>query len=1228
MSGPGDAIAICGVAAILPGAPDAEAFWRNVSEGRYGISEVDPERWDPELHFDPDPKAPERTYSKIGGWVREWEWDPLGWRLPIPPKVSDAMDEAQKWGVACTRMALLDYGWPERELDLERTAVVFGNAMAGEHHYLTSLRLAFPELARELAKAPSYASLPGDAREAIARELEENLDDWLPPVTEDTMPGELGNCLAGRVANLFNLRGPNFVVDAACASAVAAMDASFEGLIDGEFDAVITGGIDRNMGASTFIKFSAIGALSATGTRPYADGADGFVMGEGATVFVLKRLADAERAGDRIYAVVRGVAGSSDGKGKGITAPNPIGQRLAIERAWADSGLSPEACSLVEGHGTSTAVGDVVEVGSLTEAFSGAGLAPGSVALGSVKSNIGHLKSAAGGAGLLKAALALHHKVLPPSLHFERPNPNIDWSASPFAVNTELREWERRDDTPRVAAVSAFGFGGTNFHAVLEEHVPGRLNGNGRAAVSVPADPGRPQAKAPVRGALVIGAEDEAAIGDQLRAALESARAGRAPGPEAPRAATLRAPQRLAIDYGDPAELATKAEVAIRAFDSGSAAAWQALRARGIFRGSGPPPEVAFLYTGQGSQYANMLGELRRIEPLVAEAFEEADEVMRPLLDGRALSEIVFPDPGDADAVAAAEAELRKTEVTQPAVLTVDIALTRLLDAYGITPDFVMGHSLGEYGALVAAGVLPFEQALEAVSARGREMADLDMPDPGAMAAVSAPAEEIEEVLAQTEGYIVLANVNSTHQVVVGGASEPVGRAVAAFEERGHQAIPLPVSHAFHTEIVAPAGEPLRAMLGRLSLAPPRIPIVANVDGEFYPSGPGVEEQIIDILGRQVASPVQFVKGLRTLFDAGARVFVETGPKRALHGFASDVIGDEQAMNLYTNHPKLGDLVSFNHALCGLYASGLGTGGDGEQAAAAPAPAASEPAPAAAAPAPPPPAAKSEDLYRELGRLSAEFIRRGSELVGGDGLSPSARGEPVVITGASLGLPGTERVFDDRNVARILHGEQFIDVLPSHLRHEILDRRITRLVKGEDGSASFEEIGDVAEVIKLAARGGELDLAAEFGVESERVAALGAAPSSRSAPGSTRCAMRAYPGARLQDHHDGYAASRWLDPADGDARRHRGDLRRGLPRPGGVRGRDRAFRRRPLAARAAGRAGGAAGPPRRPRRQRRADRGRSPHPRPPGASWRRSPIASIAASSSGSSRWVTPSSRS
>ena len=263
-----DAVAIIGVGALLPDAPNVSAFWDNVAGGRYSITEVDPARWDPALYFDPDPKAPDKTYSTIGGWVRDWEWDPIGWHLPIPPTVAMAMDHAQKWAVACARMALLDAGWPERELDRERTAVILGNAMSGEQHYRTALRISFPELARELEAAPSFAALGADTRAAVAAEWHDALGDDLPSITEDTMPGELGNCMAGRIANLFDLHGPNFVVDAACASAMAAMEASIDGLLEGEFDVAITGGIDRNMGAATYVKFCKIGALSATGTRP------------------------------------------------------------------------------------------------------------------------------------------------------------------------------------------------------------------------------------------------------------------------------------------------------------------------------------------------------------------------------------------------------------------------------------------------------------------------------------------------------------------------------------------------------------------------------------------------------------------------------------------------------------------------------------------------------------------------------------------------------------------------------------------------------------------------------------------------------------------------------------------------------------------------------------------------------------------------------------------------
>ncbi len=728
------------------------------------------------------------------------------------------------------------------------------------------------------------------------------------------------------------------------------MNAAVGGLLDHQYDVAVSGGIDRNNAVNGFVKFCKIGALSATGTRPFDAGADGFVMGEGAAIYVLKRLADAERDGDRIYAVLLALGGSSDGKGKGITAPNPVGQRLAVERAWRGSGLDPAAAGMMEAHGTSTRVGDLHESEALQSVFGPAGAAPGSIPLGSVKSNIGHLKAAAGVAGLFKATMSLHEKVLPPSLNFRTPNPNIDWASSPFAVNTELRGFPAGASGARSAGVSAFGFGGTNFHAVLEEYVPGRHRTDERRSyagvdvpqastaaapaaraaagtvASVPAAPVASSSKAPLRGALVVGAASDSDLARRLADVVESAASVAAKPPAAPAAADLRAPVRVAIDYGDAAELADRAGRALKAVQSGQPAAWKMLRSRGVFFGRGPAPKTAFLYTGQGSQYVNMLKALCAVEPIVADTFAEADRVMTPLL-GRPLTDYIFIDAQDPAAVAQLEQQLLQTEITQPAVLATDAALTRLLDAYGIGPDMVMGHSLGEYGALVAAQSLTFPAALEAVSARGREMASLSMGDNGAMAAVLAPLPEIERIVEAADGYVVIANVNSNGQAVIGGATPAVEKVVAELKAAGQTAIRLPVSHAFHTSIVAPASEPLKVVLRRLNVAPPRLPLVANVNGEFYPTAPGSEDEILDILGRQVASPVQFVKGLNTLYDAGARMFVELGPKKALHGFAEDVIvsAHDDAVALFTNHPKSGDVVAFNQALCGLYAAGLGT---------------------------------------------------------------------------------------------------------------------------------------------------------------------------------------------------------------------------------------------------------------------------------------------------------------
>ncbi len=1175
------AIAIVGVGAILPDAPNVAAFWNNVKTGRYSISEVPPDRWDPAAYYDPDPTAPDKTYSKIGGWVREFAWDPMKWRLPIPPRVADAMDIAQQWAVACTREALEDYGWPKRTLDLDRTAVILGNAMAGEKHYLSSTRVFFPEYAHELEESSSFSQLPPALQHEITQQFHERISQRFAPITEDTMPGELANCMAGRIANLYNFHGPNYVCDAACASAMAAISSAAEGLIQGDFDIAVTGGIDRNMGAPTFVKFCKIGALSPTGTRPFAQGADGFVMGEGATIFLMKRLADAERDQDKIYAVLRGIGGASDGKGKGITAPNPVGQKFCVERAWKNAGIVPGIGTLIEGHGTSTRVGDVVEASSMVEVLGSANLPVHSVPLGSVKSNIGHLKGGAGGAGMLKATMALYDKVLPPSLHCEHPSPDIDFAHSPLYVNTELQPWTVPTDGLRRVGVSAFGFGGTNFHMVMEEHIPGKLNGNGKKSIAVPAMPpavtnpvtmqavpqvrelvpqvrgpqlaanlgpatavgktiaddrvpqvsafSRPGSdgsvnearKAPLRGALVIGAATAAELLERLRAAQKSAQAGQAPAFVSPADADLAAPERLAIDYADAADLATKCGIALKAFQANQPAFWKAVRAQGIFRGHGPAPKVAFLYTGQGSQYANMLRTLREQEPIITEAFEEADRVMTPLL-GKPLTAIMYVDPADQKKVAEADEALRQTEITQPAVITINLATTRLLAAYGIRPDMTMGHSVGEYGALVAAGAWPFEDALEAVSARGRGMTQVAMADNGKMAAVFAPLAEVERLLKTVDGYVVIANVNSNTQSVIGGASQAVDQAVQMFLQAGYDVRELPVSHAFHTSIVAAASVPLKQILRRLRLQTPQIPIVANVNGEFYPSGVS-KEAITDILGQQVAAPVQFVKGLRTLYDAGARVFVEVGPKKALQGFAEDVLGsDPDVFSLFTNHPKLDDLTAFNQALCGMYAAGLGaaqaevatelcaqvaqdeTSGIvavNSQVTPLKEDAASEidgssatsdkmfyveqsPTSASAAASV---VTSDNDRYSKLGQYFAQVLDRGWEIYKGQ--QPNKE-EPIVITGAAVGLPGTEHIFDDGNIARLLNGDQFIGPIPQRLREAMLDKNITRLVKSDNGGAVFDTIHDVGDVIKLAGRGRGFDLEKEFGVPADRIAAF------------------------------------------------------------------------------------------------------------------------------------------
>lgn len=430
--------------------------------------------------------------------------------------------------------------------------------------------------------------------------------------------------------------------------------------------------------------------------------------------------------------------------------------------------------------------------------------------------------------------------------------------------------------------------------------------------------------KPPLGNLLVLGAADLPGLITRLDAQLAAVQAGHLPDRRPPTDQDLAAAERLVIDWEQPEELPERLARARQALENGGQETWKRLEGQGIYRGSGAPGGVAMMFGGQGSQYVNMLHDLRQ-EPVVAETFAQADQVLTPIL-GRPLTAFIFADPADQAAQEAAETQLRDTRITQPAVLTVDVALYRLLQSYNIQPDWVIGHSLGEYAALVAAGTLDLADALRVVHVRGRAMSEVAQADNGAMAAIMASPDRVAQVLSTVEGYVTLCNLNSRNQVVIGGETAAVEQAIAACAAAKLRAVRLAVSHAFHTRIVQGAADPLRAALAECTVRPPHLPVIANVTGEPYPDDPS---QIIALLERQVYSPVQFVKGLETLYALGARVFVEVGPKRVLAAFVEETLtdaaaGPDRLRVIHTNHPRRGARLSFHQAMCALYAAGLG----------------------------------------------------------------------------------------------------------------------------------------------------------------------------------------------------------------------------------------------------------------------------------------------------------------
>ena len=951
--GPFEPIAVIGLAAIMPDAENAGQFWQNIIDAKVSIKQIPEGRWPgPSNHFwrQGGPGAVEEgfTYSKIGALVTGYEFDWRRWRQP--PGTLPQIDICQQWAVAVSADAIEDAGFDgeSKDIDRVRTGVVFANALGGENRNMSNIRV-WSNHTKQLA---SQYGLPDSNMDSFI----EDVVKGTPRIDEDTMPGELANVVSGRVANLLDLQGPNHAMDAACASSMAAVLDACRLLQTRQVDTMLAGASDRTMDPATFAKFSAIGALSATHSTPFDAKANGFVMGEGAGVLLLKRLGDAIRDGDEIKAVIRGIGGSSDGRGKGITAPSQRGQVQAMARAYNQAGYDASSVQLVEAHGTSTKVGDATELSTLSRLWTGFD-GGDHIAVGSIKSQIGHLKAAAGIAGIMKSILALHHRTIPPSAGFENPNPTVDWGSIPFFVPTKAMEWPRPESNPRRAGVSAFGFGGTNFHVALEGYEPDfhtplaqqwqqrwdaysqPLDGSqnkqtGEAvAASILDSTATPsmthqQLKQIEGGMLLLSGSD---IG-QIKQQIESISFQGPNFDEDPRGLRLsQALESISGDYSSSdkirmaliatswAEFNKRCALAVKAMDDKEK--WGFLQAQGILLTDDTAlpaqAKVAHMYPGQGSQYVGMTHDLWQRYTSVQEVWKQSDVTMTEVLNGESLSSFILRSGLNKQQLLEAEHKLKQTEYTQPAMLTADLAIEKALNDHGHKPDMVAGHSLGEYAALMAAGILDMDGALRAAAARGTEMGAVEVIDKGLMASVSAPYDDVAAIIEEVDGYVIAANKNSPKMTVIAGETEPVKAAMAEFENRGFQSVTLATSHAFHSKIVAPANEPLRRFLEGLEIRWPAIPITANVDGQFYPmSGEGdAKQSILTQLAPQMASAVEWTTQIQTMYSAGARVFIEVGPKRALSMFATQILEDQPSLPIMTNHPKQGGIASFISAL-------------------------------------------------------------------------------------------------------------------------------------------------------------------------------------------------------------------------------------------------------------------------------------------------------------------------
>jgi len=913
----GDGIAIIGMACLFPAAPDLDTYWQNILSKVDAVIDPPQDSWWAQRFYDPESDANDRVYCRKGGYLGSLtEFDPFA--HGVLPVAAEGGEPDQWLALRVAYEAFKDAGYAADIPKRHRTAVILGKGNypnRGNFSVLQHGLVAHQTVDIIRALHPEYST-------ADLERLREELKRQLPRFQPDTVSGLIPNVTAGRIANRLDLMGPSYTIDAACASSLVAVDLAVRDLRARRCDLALVGGIHVTAPAALGPVFCQLGALSRRQQiRPFDSKADGTILGEGVGMVVLKRLDDARRDGHRIYALVKGIGTASDGRGMSVTAPRTEGAILALERAYEQTGTLPRTVGLIEAHGTGTPVGDANEIRALRHVFgSRVGPVP-RVALGSVKSMLGHLMPAAGMAGLIKMALALYHKVLPPTLHVEEPNPALELDKSPFYLNTESRPWMQPEpEMPRRAGVNAFGFGGINAHAILEEYPAAsevvaqsrRLSWD--AEVFILSAGSRPELIERVRRLhQKIEAAHSAVLKDlaySMNVALDSA------------------PYRVAIVASSHADLIGKLDTTSKQLADPKHR--KIHDPKGVYFTEEPlarAGQLAFLFPGEGSQYVNMCADLCMEFPEVRQIFDRADRVWAEQGRDYLPSDFLFPRPSLSETEQKDLSErLWQMDGATALVLSADDAFHSLLRRLDIKPDVVVGHSTGEFAALRASGMIDLgskgetDQFARDLYHTYEEVFGSDSLSLAALVAVGAESEVVCATIGPLDGSVFVAMDNCQQQSVIVGEEWAIEPAVVRLRGRGLLCERLPFDRPYHTPLFGPYAEPLREFFARWLVSAPHVRTYSCTTASPFPVD---VERIRELAIEQWMSRVEFRKTVQAMYEDGVRIFVEVGPRGNLSAFVDAILRGRPHLAAPVNLPHRSGITQLNHLVAMLAAHGV-----------------------------------------------------------------------------------------------------------------------------------------------------------------------------------------------------------------------------------------------------------------------------------------------------------------